>query len=515
MKKFLSMAALVVMGAIMTGCTSDDSIIDEPQQPANKSNVVTLTTTVSMDGGAQTRALAADGTKTFAVGDKIAVVYENTSDATVKVESAALTAGDIASDGKTATFTVTLTAPKPSGSVKYVYPAAMAGSTDVDYTKLASQDGTLASLAANLDLAVFDGSLTADATLPASPTLTNRLAILALTLKNYNGTSDLTSTITGATVSDGTNSYAVTRTAAAGPIYVAVKPTASATIEVTATDGTTNYKKFLTDKTYAANNGYNVSWKMQKLVDLSTQGSDYTVADGDMLTGTLAETHYVLINKTGASITLYNVNINMGSRGYTGIKITAQTAMITLLGNNNVIGGSNYPGISVSQNYTLTIEGSGSLTASTVSGSWAAGIGAGYAGSCGNIIINGGTITATGGRGSAGIGAAYSESCGNITINGGTITATGGDGYATLDGAPGIGGCNKSCGNITITGGSVTATKGGKGDGPSAATYCIGAGNGGTCGTITIGSMQYYDGTNFLNDGATYLATSPLTWPAP
>ncbi len=64
------------------------------------------------------------------------------------------------------------------------------------------------------------------------------------------------------TLSDGTNSYTISRSAAEGPIYAAIRPTSDATITVTATDGSTNYTKSLTGKTYAADNGYNVSWKM-------------------------------------------------------------------------------------------------------------------------------------------------------------------------------------------------------------------------------------------------------------
>lgn len=49
--RFLSLAALALVGAVMTGCSSENNIIDEPQQPtnnqpANKDNIVTLTTTV-------------------------------------------------------------------------------------------------------------------------------------------------------------------------------------------------------------------------------------------------------------------------------------------------------------------------------------------------------------------------------------------------------------------------------------------------------------------------------------
>ena len=262
MKKFLSMAAFALVGAVMTGCSSDD--LANNQQPANKNNVVTLTTTVNL-GGDGTRALGADGKKTFATGDKIAVIYKDTDGNTLKAESEALTEGG----GSSATFTVTLTDPKAEGAVRYIYPAAMAAATvatstavtddaTINYAALASQDGTLTTLASKYDLAVFDGSLTADATLPVSSTLTNRLAVIAYTIKDNTDTPpiDLTGTITEMTLSDGTNSYTVTRSAATGPIYVAIQPTSGANIDYTATAGTSVYTKTSTNKTYAASNFY-------------------------------------------------------------------------------------------------------------------------------------------------------------------------------------------------------------------------------------------------------------------
>ena len=46
--RFLSLAALALVGAVLTGCSSsDDSIVDTPKQPAQTGNVVTVTTTVS------------------------------------------------------------------------------------------------------------------------------------------------------------------------------------------------------------------------------------------------------------------------------------------------------------------------------------------------------------------------------------------------------------------------------------------------------------------------------------
>ena len=114
--RFLSMAALVFVGAIITGCSTDDDSTSL-DQPASKT--VTLTTTISMDGSATTRALTEAGVKTFAVGEQIAVVYTNTSSKRVKAVSNALVVGDITNSGKTAKITVTLENPV-AGSVDYI-----------------------------------------------------------------------------------------------------------------------------------------------------------------------------------------------------------------------------------------------------------------------------------------------------------------------------------------------------------------------------------------------------------
>ena len=74
------------------------------------------------------------------------------------------------------------------------------------------------------------------------------------------------------TLGDGTNTYSVTREAAAGPIYVAIQPTTSASISITATDGSKNYAKTLTGKDYAANNGYSVSWTVKQQYSITITG---------------------------------------------------------------------------------------------------------------------------------------------------------------------------------------------------------------------------------------------------
>jgi len=295
--KYLSIAALVAVGAIMMGCNKLDIVTEQTQQEEEPviSNTVTLTTTVSLD--AATKALTADGEKTFAADETMALVYKNTSGTTVKAVSAALADGDITNEGKSATFSFELTDPDKAQNVTYIYPAAMAKADGtVNYDALATQNGTLATLSSTLDLATYSAAWNAGS-LPAA-TLENQLAILALTLKNSTGSSDLTSTITGVTLSDGTKTYNVAREAVAGPIYVAIYPTADATIMVTATDGTKNYTKTLTGKTYAKGNGYSVSWKMVTAYTLAestvgmivgTDGKAYAAADkGNLPTGVTA-----------------------------------------------------------------------------------------------------------------------------------------------------------------------------------------------------------------------------------
>ena len=172
---------------------------------------------------------------------------------------------------------------------------------------------------------------------------------------------------------------------------------------------------------------------------------------------------------------------------------------------------------------TLTLKddnkeaGNGSLNAE--GGELSAGIGACYEQGTKNIIITGGTVTATGGDGGAGIGGGgdgrNSDSNGkNITITGSTVTAKGGNGSAGIGG--GVTGIGEA---ITITGSTVTATGG------------IGAaGIGGGCGgdngngeniTITgsrvtatgnsggagIGGGERCDGENITITGSTVTAT--------
>ena len=139
-KIFLSMAALAFVGAMMTGCSSEDLTAETPQSA--KTGTVVMKTTISLSENASTRALTEAGVQTFAVGDQIAVIYKNTAGETVKAESAALQSIDLHDAQKTASFSVTLTNPKASTPVRYIYPAVMAKDVANDAT-ITSDDATI------------------------------------------------------------------------------------------------------------------------------------------------------------------------------------------------------------------------------------------------------------------------------------------------------------------------------------------------------------------------------------
>ena len=162
--------------------------------------------------------------------------------------------------------------------------------------------------------------------------------------------------------------------------------------------------------------------------DKTLSGSEsYTAQDGDVLTGSTSGTVTIANN---AKITLSDVTI-------TGGIVCEGTAEITLVGTNSVTGASQKAGIQVGgSGTTLTIKGDGSLTANGALHS--AGIGLsrawGVDATGGDIVIEGGNITATGDGMGAGIGTGVcwdgasdkTATLGNITIKGGTVRAIGG-----------------------------------------------------------------------------------------
>jgi len=193
-------------------------------------------------------------------------------------------------------------------------------------------------------------------------------------------------------------------------------------------------------------------------VDLSTLTTHYTAQDGETLTGTLGANVKISI-AAGATVKLQDVTINgTNDQRYSWAGISCLgNATIILKGTNNVSGFSeNYSGIYVPSGSTLTIKGSGSLTAR--GSDIGAGIGAEYYIPCGNIVIEGGTINAYGGWLAAGIGGSWRALCGDITITDGVTKVYAESGSSEV-GAIGAG-YYSSCGTVTIGGtvGAITAS---------------------------------------------------------
>ena len=510
-KKTLILAlTLLTAGALATSCSNEDNISDGPQaqQPAN--GTITLTATLAPKGGASrdqsgTRSVDADGKTAWVSGEKVAVYYQKTDDT---YATATATVGEPNADGS-APITASLSDAK-GGTAKFVYPATLSdGAGGIDASKLGGQDGTMAGISANFDAATGEGTITVsgtEASVSGTVTMTNRVLIGKFT-PTYGGTA--INGITTLIISDGTNMYTVapsSGTFGTTGIYVAMLPVSDKKVSIWAYTASTTYI-FKKSVTLAAGNLYkslaipcypetvNLSSVTTTSGGVEMVGSTpgtptLRLRDGQLVTGSLVRTtdaHKVKVTiADGATVTLSDATIDgKAENGNPWAGITCEgDATILLTGANTVTNfDSWYPAIFVPKGKTLTIGGSGSLTASNTyydtTGSGAA-IGGGDGMACGNIAITGGTVTAKGGYSSAAIGGGYGASCGSITISGGSVTAT-----AATNGGAGIGsgycgGSGASCGNIRISGAcTVIATGGGNGAG-------IGTGCMATCGSIRI-----------------------------
>ena len=281
-----SFLALVLLGVISLGCAkeipeqvgNDDLVI-----PGSTGDPVTVTTTITLADASGTKALTAAGVKTFAPGDEVAVIYMSQVSESQwwtayypDVAKATLSAEDISNDGKSARISVSMNQIIPDAQVRIIYPAKMLNpsgyryneiddDSNINYAALATQDGTLASLAANLDLAVYDGRCNG-VELPRRIQMENRLAICEFTVRD-DDSNDITSSVTRFSVSDGTDTYTVSRAAGPGPIYVAMKPVSNGNLTFSATDASSVYEKSVTAKTLEANKMYPIGVTMAKSFD--------------------------------------------------------------------------------------------------------------------------------------------------------------------------------------------------------------------------------------------------------
>ena len=508
----LSMTAALVM----TACSNDDNMVETPAAPQAEVKTIPYSVTVSQGGDATTRATVDDDMKTlrFAAGDKL---YLESGERPDLKGILTLKAGD---EGKTsdATFegTISYTGDAPADDI-WLY-AKLVGTNDVNYYIVDDKVWGI-----NLPSAYFDDVKTAveeySYLIGASTygekkfTLVQLMAFLNFEITFEDGTAAGT-TLTTVVSNGGPNPdpyYSADVTTKTEGGKVVAKFVLPVDKGITLSGATVKMgDKFALIIKDATLDGkvYNVkrTVKTMKTTDLSTIATDYTAQDYEVLTGTLANKVKISI-ADGAIVTLKGMDINGSSTWKDGSSagITCEgDATIILEGVNTVKGlGRAYPGIYVPEGKTLTIMGTGTLKASSGEGSdgnmWGAGIGGGSVSdnkNCGNIVIKGGTIVATGGvvkdGSGAGIGGAGGN-CGDITISGGNVTAKGGDCSAGI--GSGIAG---SCGDITISGGTVDATGGGFQEGGAG----IGSGFAQSCGNITIsgGTITAKGGTSSIND---------------
>ena len=565
--KIFSTAALALM---MAACSSEDTA--QNNSPAQQGQKVPFSATIAAPGsGAGTRTeytevTTGDAAGTINVawktGDEIALIHDGKADV-VKVET-------VNADGS-ATIAGDITVGTDGEAVEVCYPAAAwewndevkGAMKNADYiAKTVAQDGTLKYIQDNLDVRMGAGKLKVDgnkATLSANVSLASQIAIWKLTLQDDAETpAALKATQVIVKVDEPTATIARTTTLSTptSTVYLAMDMINEENLTIEATVGEDTYS--YTNEVTSLERGkyYQRTVTMAKAAtDLSKLTADYTVKNGETLTGTLnGETQpYKITIADGATITLDGVTINGISSSdvkWAGITCLGDATIILKDGSKNTVKGfyEDYPGIQAGPvGKTLIIKGetkgTGSLDASPYDGgtehSYGAGIGGGLDISCGDINIQGGVITVTGGYGAAGIGVGegygeenvscatitisggnvtatggygaagigggyaynYGVTCGAITISGGTVTAAGGDNAAGIGSGESYSGKTNTCGDITVTADvtSVTATKG------KNATNSIGAGKDGTCGTITIGGKVYADGVTI----------SPYTYPEP
>lgn len=468
--KYFGLTAMAVMGLL--ACTRA-----QVEQPVQKT--ITLTTTINLGGeeDEDSKALSPLGVKTFANGDKIAVLYEcTTANRVHAVESDDVSS--ISADGKTARFSVTFPGgenqPKPNGKIRIVYPPEMAKNItyesniplDDDNSTLSlgtlnkdlPQGGTL-SFVSSKDLCTFDGyfvSVNDQPTFPSSITLTNRLAMCEF--KVFRGEENITSSITKMTLVNGSNTYTIERTASTNPIYIAMLPVENGSFDIIVNE---SYYKQVSGKTLAAGKMYPINLRLPgAAVDLATFNDHYTAQSGDVLTGTPKNGVRISI-AAGATVALQNVSINADGTVFPGIRCIGDATL--LLVDSNTVNGrhEDYPGIYPGPTgKTLVIRGNGSLSASSA---------------------------AAPGIGSSNYNASFKD-CGNILIEGGTIVACGGDVAPGIGSGAGSDSYKSSCGDITIKM-SVEKVTAYKGVNALPAYYSIGPGpNGSICGTVTTGN---------------------------
>ena len=521
MKNRIILAAAII-GLLATSCKKENT---EPQQADVMQSHITINASYKTDDGAKVDYTENGNTisATWEADDEILVVYDGHV-STLTLQSGAGTSS--------ATFSgeITYTNTPSTNSVLscYVRDAKNQAALTIDGDNIVYSDAAF--LAQNGTVAgagkcnTYMGMATYGDGTNITCTFSVNTSIMKFIITNIGN--DANNLATLRYVSGNTTVAQASFTVASGTntVYLAV-PAGSYSGEqkliYTCNANTKDYT-LGSNATFAAGQTYSKEFGFLTITDLATITSNYTAQDNEVLTGTLNNNVKISIAEN-ANVILRGITINGANSwqyGWAGLTCLGDAKIILEDGTTNNVTGfdEDYPGIYVPSGKTLTIEGNGTLNVSSnEDGEYAAAIGSGEE-ACGNIIIKGGTINATGvtgiGAGKsacgfiritggnitatatnyAGIGAGnWDGPCGDITITGGTIHAENAStSHDNSYGGAGIGGGMKNCSNIRIEGGTITAI-----GGPNAAGIGSGGWSDGTCASISItGGTVYATGGN-------------------
>ena len=248
-KQMMTLAAVLMAGAAVTSCSSDNEM-DSPKAPAAKTYTMTVSAT---KGGDETRALNLDGNKLNATWATTENVYVKKGDAWAN--------GSLQPQADGASTTLKGTLSGVTFAANDVLTLQFPKSGDITY---AGQKGTLADIAENFDWAtatatvasVEDGKITVN----GNVTFVNQQAIVKFTLKN----GDAALSATKLVVNVGGTEYEVNPESAASEIYAAIPGFTGQTVTLTATVSSDTYTYEKTNVTFENGKYYRVTAKMAK-----------------------------------------------------------------------------------------------------------------------------------------------------------------------------------------------------------------------------------------------------------
>jgi hypothetical protein len=367
MKTSIRILSLAVLALTMAACSNDTEQPTAVQPaPGNAGEGIPFSATIAT-GSATTRALTEEnGTiiSTWAKGEQVALIHNGVVDV--------MTIENDPDENGNVTITGTLKgSPKNNDDVTVVFPASAVDKDEkaVKTDLLSAQDGTLATIATDLNLRQSDGAklkvgeLTA--TLNGTVTLANQIAIVKFSLSDgYNALAAKQFVI-----KDGSDNVltTVTPSEATSNLYVAMAPATNAAafkFEATVGDFTYTYEKstvILEASTY-----YQSPIKMT-ISKKAGEISFATATPKEALHANAADNTYTQeVTKTGDGTVTYTISDNT-----CGATIDASTGKVTFTQAGSVIitatvaDGTNYSYATKTATYTLSVsdatDGSGGV----------------------------------------------------------------------------------------------------------------------------------------------------------